>query len=381
MKNSNGGILGVAVTPNSEAPDAVQSGIWNMQDVATYEAQGKWAQPNVGPDASPITSDPTTIIVPQETTENITFGGALDSEDSNIVDYEIINISESYFTITTTNPVTNVSTASFTFSAGTVSQDETVNFEVKVTDVFGLTDTKSFTMTVQANTIPVASTLSMSGTTTFPQNGSTVLTFSGATDAEDNNLTLQHEIINVSNTSAITSVSPSSDSSSPFTFTLNSGSVSSDTTVTFDVKVTDSATGSSTKQFSVIVQSQVDITWYVNFTHGDGGQWAAGNRSVNMGSFTVPANMTLDKFWIQGGTTNYRDYGWIGASHSYFKIGGVNILTMGSTWGNWASNPGTLYDVNITGIPGGTQSMVYGYYKGNEPNAGVDIDYFRFQFV
>ena len=387
MKNSNGGILGVAVTPNSEAPDAVQSGIWNLQDVATYEAQGKWAQPNVGPDASPIVSDPSTIVWSQGNTQLVAFSGATDFEDNNnSLKYEIVNISN---TSVITN-VTGADTASpfqFTFTAGSVSQNETVTFDVKVTDSHDATDTKvGMSLTVNANASPNVSAVAItSGSTSFAEGQQSTLTFAGATDAEDTDTTLTYELVNfeVGSTSftpgtgqALTAVSPSSDSSSPFQFTLTGGVVSADTAVTFDVKVTDSGNASSTKEnFSVTVLNEVVLS-LGSYSHV--GHYYNGSYGINhtVGTITVPSGMTLDTFTVNPAAHSNNPYRQI----EKIYIGSTIIWEPDISYGSYTSGNPVTYDVNALSIASGSQDVIFRIYSYYELNDQIYLDGMTFTF-
>ena len=386
MKNSNGGILGVAVTPNSEAPDAVQSGIWNLQDVATYEAQGKWAQPNVGPNASPIVSDPSTIVWSQGNTQLVAFSGATDFEDNNNnLKYEIVNISN---TSAITN-VTGADTASpfqFTFTAGSVSQNETVTFDVKVTDSYGATDTKvGMSLTVTANAVPNVSAVAItSGSTSFAEGQQSTLTFAGATDAEDTDTTLTYELVNfeVGSTSftpgtgqTLTAVSPSSDSSSPFQFTLTGGLVSADTAVTFDVKVTDSGNASSTKEnFSVTVLNEVTLS-LGSYSHNSH-YYSSGTVNHVIGSINVPSGLTLDKFFVnpQSNTTN--------PYHTIYriKIGSTTIWEPDIGYNTWNNGVEVEYNVAALSISSGAQNVSMDVRSIYEYNDRIYLDSMTFIF-
>ena len=254
MNRKSGGLIGKKVVPSGEGATASASGIWNLQDVVDSETSGIYPQPDVPPNAADIVAD-VTLEVLETKTLAVTFSGATDPDGDTVFDWTITEGSGALSL--TPSSFTGVSSATTTFTASNVSVDTDVDITVTVTDQYGLSASKVFTgtdaFTIKNNIAPVVTSVAPTNVS-FPlditESSNQVITFAGATDTEDTDTALTYEIVSISPSSAITSVTPSSDSSSPFTFTFNTAAVSADTNVSFGVKVTDSVGDSNTKTFS-----------------------------------------------------------------------------------------------------------------------------------
>jgi hypothetical protein len=153
MGSKKGGFIGKVITPGGASPDASASGVWNMHDVVEAETSGIWPQPNNAPSVASLVSDPSTIEFGMGGTQVVTFSGATDVEDSDTaLLYEVINISNTSL-ISVAPSSDNASPFTFTFTSGSVSADTGVTFDVRVTDQWGLTATKNFSMTVLSATV------------------------------------------------------------------------------------------------------------------------------------------------------------------------------------------------------------------------------------
>lgn len=189
----------------------------------------------------------------------------------------------------------------------------------------------------------------------FNQNTSgNSVTFTGAVDAEDGNpAVVDWAIINVSNSTYITSVTASGsvNNVSSATFLFNAGATAgADRTVTFDVQITDSSGITATKQFSLVVSNAV----FMNAT---------------------------------GGTITYDgDY----KTHSYSSSSTFNVTTVGNSAGSntvevmvcaggggggpysfagGGGGGGVIYDTSYTVSTGGNKTVTVG--AGGAANGGT----------
>ncbi|MCS5595563.1 MAG: hypothetical protein NZ730_13595 [Porticoccaceae bacterium] len=188
------------------------------------------------------------------------------------------------------------------------------------------------------------------------------ITFSGL---DDDHMADGHtwEIVNISNTSAITGVSPSSSTATSPTFTFTSGAVSADTVVTYDVKVTDSGGFSSTKSLSVTVKNEVILS-LGSYTHV-GHYYNSGTVNHVIGSINVPSGMTLDKFFVDPQSTSANPYHTVYA----IKIGSTTIWEPDIGYNTWNNGTEVEYDVNALSIASGTQNVsmdVRTYYESSD---------------
>ena len=254
MGRKGGGLVGKKVTPAGTGPTAAASGIWGLQDILEAETAGILPQSDVPPVASNISANVTMEVLEQNTLA-VTFSGATDADGDTVFDW---TVSESSGVLSLSpSSASDANSITPTFTAAAVDSDTDIDITVTVTDQWGLSASKVFTgdaaFTIKNNIAPVVTNVAPTNVS-FPldvfESSAQVITFSGATDTEDTDSTLTYSIVNIDPSATISSVSPSSDSSSPFSFTFNTAAVSSDTDVSFGVRVTDSIGEYNTKTFT-----------------------------------------------------------------------------------------------------------------------------------
>ena len=363
MNRKSGGLIGkkVVITPTDGSPDASASGIWTLQDVADYEAAGTFPQPDVPPNADDIVAN-----VTMQATETqdlaVTFSGASDPDGDTVFDWTITESSGALSL--TPSSFTGVSSATTTFTASNVSTDTDVDITVTVTDQYGLSASKVFTgtdaFTITNNIAPVVTSVAPTNVS-FPldvnESATQVITFSGATDTEDTDTTLKYEIINISPSAAITSVTPSSDSSSPFTFTFNTAAVTADTNVSFGVKVTDSIGDSSTKTFANALVVKENIVPNISgLTHN-------GELPATLNKSTTTA-ITWSGATDPDGTDSNIDYSVVSITNDpngyLTTTGGVDGADINFIIGNVAADTAITFKIRCTDEANGyTDSAAY----------------------
>ena len=305
MKKTNGGVIGEEITPTGVQPDASASGVWNLKDVESHEKAGDWPQPNIPPDASGITytdgliTSPTQLAIPKGQTLTVSFADAADLEDSNLT-YEVI-IDSGPLTVETTNPVIDNANPSFDFLAGEVTIDTPVTFTIKVTDDFGMEDSKTFAgaVLVMANIAPNLTDLKVNGTPiasfSWPEikeGTNQTFTLSGADDEDGNPALLKYEAGTTgANSDKLTFAYP--DPSHNGAITFNAEAIDVDTPVDFYIRVTDELTGWTDYNTgtSVVLKNNVapDVAGF-SFDIDNTGV----SSSVHMGNFSKLNDYVID---------------------------------------------------------------------------------------
>lgn len=203
---------------------------------------------NTTPDGSSITWNGG-LTINENTSKAVSFSGAIDA-DGDAIFYDILDIvngSQLQFSKTT-----NISEGeNITITAGSVTADTTVTFNVQAKDLSGLTTTKKpFNITVKnVNTAPSSSGITWTGPSNINQNTSVTVSFYGATDPEGDAVTYKLNLIPPELTFSKTSGITTGES-----VTLTSGTISATGPVSFSVIPVDSSGLEGTaKSLSIIV--------------------------------------------------------------------------------------------------------------------------------
>ena len=204
----------------------------------------------------------------------------------------------SILSVTSTNPVVDNNNPSFTFQAGEVTVDTPVTITVKVTDDFGMTDTKVFTdmVSVKANIAPNLTDLKVNGTPiasfSWPEikeGTNQTFTLSGADDPDGNPALLKYEAGTTSDKLTFTYPDPSHNGA----ITFNAEAINADTPVDFYIRVTDELTGWTdyATGTSVVLKNNVapDVAGF-SFDIDNTGV----SSSVHMGNFSKLNDYIID---------------------------------------------------------------------------------------
>ena len=203
---------------------------------------------NTTPEGSSITWNGG-LTINENTSKAVSFNGAIDA-DGDAIFYDILDIVNG--TNLQFSKTTNISEGeNITITAGNVSTDTVVTFNVQAKDLSGLTTTKKpFNITVKnVNTAPSSSGITWTGPSNINQNTSVTVSFSGATDPEGDAVTYKLNLIPPELTFSKTSGITAGES-----VTLTSGTISATGTVSFSVIPVDSSGLEGTaKSLSIIV--------------------------------------------------------------------------------------------------------------------------------
>ena len=282
-------------------------------------------------------------------------GSAEDTDDGTIASYaweEVNSAGDRVETVTLSHDDTTQATA--TFTAPSVDQDTTLYFQLTATDDKGGTGYSSSMATVLVNNSPVANAGADAEYNETIGDAAVTITLDGSasSDTSNNNATLsyQWQLDGISGDTSITSDSITLSAATTSKPTFTAPSVNQDTTLTFQLTVTDNDAANHTDSIVVTINNAPTAE-------------AGSNQEVNESSDSAPIQVTLS-----GGASSDTN---TDSGSSIVSYSWVEVDSQGQQFTDDDDNPVQSSSVTLTNANTATPTFTAPEVEVDESNEGV----------